>query len=345
VMIVLSLVLLALSVALAAQAQEAPGRIVGRVTAADTNVPLDNVRVFLVRLPAAQGPPRPYASALADADGRFVIERVAAGVYYIDARRIGYAPLDQPVSNTRTIVEVAAGSTIDLAIGLRKGGAINGRVLDRAGEPVAGIRVIAFQLVPPEPPFTEPRAVPAATDAVETNDLGEYRLAGLAPGPYYVTAVPRAAVPLDASGALPPSGRARTTTATTFYPGTADQRAAAPILVSGASDVRDIVFTMQPVPAFRISGVVVDDHGAPLSHAIVVVTADPNAGMVPGPPNAVATSADGQFTLGEITAGRYRLHASIPGVVSNANAPVLSPLDVVVTDSDIVGVRVVAVRR
>jgi hypothetical protein len=68
---------------------------VGRVTDADSNVPLDNVRVFLVRLPAAQGPPRPYVSALAGADERFVIERVVAGTYYVDARRIGYAPLDQ----------------------------------------------------------------------------------------------------------------------------------------------------------------------------------------------------------------------------------------------------------
>ena len=77
----------------------------------------------------------------------------------------------------------------------------------------------------------------------------------------------------------------------------------------------------------------------------MVLTADAYAGVVPGPPNAVATSADGQFTLGEITAGRYRLYASIPGVVSNPNAPVASPMEVAVTDGDVVGVRVVAVRR
>jgi hypothetical protein len=346
VIIVTSLLLFALSVPLAAQTQEAPGRIVGRVTTADTNFPLDNALVILIRLPVAEGPQRPYATALADADGRFALERVAAGMYYVDAQRIGYAPLDQPASNARTIVEIAAGSVIDLAIGLRKGGAINGRVLDRVGEPVAGIRVMAFQLAPPEPPATTPRALPASTRPVETNDLGEYRLAGLAPGAYFVGAVPRAAVPLNAVGALPPSGRARITTATTFYPGTANLRAAAPILVNGAGDdVRDIVFTMQPVPAFHISGIVVDDHGAAVPHAIVVLIPDLNSGVAPGPPNAVETGADGQFTLGEVTAGRYRLHGSIPGVVSNPQAPDVSPMDIVISDGDIVGVRVVAVRR
>ena len=69
------LLYLALPVALLAQAQEAPGRIVGRVIAAETQAPLDTVRVILVRLPAAQGPPRPYTSALADADGRLQARR------------------------------------------------------------------------------------------------------------------------------------------------------------------------------------------------------------------------------------------------------------------------------
>jgi carboxypeptidase family protein len=304
-MVCTALLTLALS-APRAQSPETSGRIIGRVTAADTNFPLDNAMVSLVRLPAGDPPARPFVTALTDPDGRFVFAHVAAGAYYVDVRRTGYAPLDQPASDARTTVDVVARTVTELALTLRKGGAINGRVLD---------------------------------------DLDDFRLSGLAPGTYYVVAVPRAAVPVDAVGALPPSGLARTTTATTFYPGTADQRSAAPIPITGSADVRDIVITMQPVPAFRVSGVVVDEHGAPVPRAVVVLTADPNSGVVPGPPNAVETTADGQFTIGEVTAGRYRIFGGIPGMVSRPNDPIPPPTEVVVTNADLVGVRVVTTHR
>jgi len=68
--------------------------------------------------------------------------------------------------------------------------AIVGRVLDENGEPIANANVMAWR----RPPVANGAPVPArlglipAASAAQTNDLGEFRLFGLAPGEVYVQA-------------------------------------------------------------------------------------------------------------------------------------------------------------
>jgi len=172
--------------------------------------------------------------------------------------------------------------------------------------------------------------------------------------------------------------------ATTFYPGTTDQAAAQPITVAAASEVGNIVFTMQSSPAFQISGVVVDENGSPVAGAMVMLMSDPRSGLFMGPGGGAHSEDDGRFVIGEVPAGSYRVTASIPirmngpgsntgfvtlsggsilssgtvssgvvaggsagAVVSGAGAVVSGfdqPAEVVVADADVSGVRVM-VRR
>ena len=60
---------------------------------------------------------------------------------------------------------------------------ISGRITDEDGDPMSGVRVVAQKKKP-----GKATRETAGSDA--TNDLGEYRLAGLFPGQYWIVAMP-----------------------------------------------------------------------------------------------------------------------------------------------------------
>jgi hypothetical protein len=210
--------------------------------------------------------------------------------------------------------------------------------------------------------------------AQQTNDLGEFRVSGLAPGEYVLAAMPRGLSPFGGPGVLPTAGTGRTTTATTFYPGTTDQAAALPIVISAGAEVGNIVFTMQTTPAFRVSGIVLDESGKPVAHAMVTLLGDPRSGLF-GPAGSALSQDDGRFVIGEVSPGSYRVSASMmmigggtsssigatvafppPGASGgsggvsggvftfSSDGPGERPSEVVVADADVENVRVVARR-
>ena len=125
-----------------------------------------------------------------------------------------------------------------------------------------------------------------------------------------------------------------------------------------------------------MSGIVVDENGAPIARAMVMLMADPRNGMMfMGPRGNVQTGDDGRFSIGDVTPGAYRLHASVPMMVTpgggigassvaigggtftswsvssggvttstTANGTPQQPQEVTVTDADVRGVRLVARR-
>jgi hypothetical protein len=146
--------------ALAVEAQ--PSRTIsGRVIADDTGEALHNARVGLS--PSAQGTP----VVLSDADGRFTIA-APAGRYSVVASKTGYARREAPIADN---------DRVDLR--LVRSAAISGRVVDDVGDPAAGARVVAGTSVSPDNKLI-------GIAATETDDRGEYRIAGLAAGTYVV---------------------------------------------------------------------------------------------------------------------------------------------------------------
>jgi hypothetical protein len=59
--------------------------------------------------------------------------------------------------------------------------------------------------------------------------------------------------------------------------------AAQPIAVAAGAEVGNISFTMQSAPAFRVSGIVVDENGDPVADAMVMMMGDPRSGIFMGP--------------------------------------------------------------
>jgi protocatechuate 3,4-dioxygenase beta subunit len=368
-MLVTSL-LVALTLTQAAPAAEQTGRVSGRITLEGANTPVSGARIILIPTARPTGPLGPPPQATTDQDGRFGLDRVAPGRYRLDAQKTGLAPLDSRAPE----ITVAAGQSIDnVNQQMQKGAVITGRVLDPGGEPMVDARVMAFRRPPANAPTGILRMVPAPNPGAQTNDIGEFRLSGLPPGEYFVAAMPRPMVMFGTAGSNPARDRraVRTALPTTYYPGSTDQMAALPIAVAAGAEIGNITFTMQSVPAFRVSGMVVDEEGKPIAGAMVMLMGDPRSGSLSGPAGNATTREDGRFEIDGVPAGRYRANASVMvsmsgsggggivlgsgGVVGGSSfttwssgtasaGDIAPPAEVVVADADVTDVRVVTKR-
>jgi protocatechuate 3,4-dioxygenase beta subunit len=340
------------------------GRIAGRVTVKGANTPIAGARILLFPAGPQRGPIGMPPQITTDQEGRFVFDQLAPGVYRLDVQKTGFASLATPGSRPSTI-QVAAGQTVDgVQVQLERGGVIAGKVLDPSGEPIADARIMALRRVDLPGGAAAPRFMPVPMQGPQqTNDLGEFRVSGLAPGEYYVAARPGGALAFGGPAATSGSaGTARTALTTTFYPGTTDQAGAQSVTVASGAEVGNIVFTIQSAPAFRVLGVVVDEDGTPVARAMVMLMGDPRNGMFMGPAGSTQSQDDGRFVIGDVPSGSYRVTATVPFTVGTAGASGgltggtfttfssttssvgTPPPEVVVADADIGGLRVV-VRR
>jgi protocatechuate 3,4-dioxygenase beta subunit len=294
--------------------------VAGRVVEQDTQAPIAGAQVMLAVL--LEGPPtapfnmRPMM-ATTDADGRFTFDGVDPGRYRVSATRAGFAsaPLSTPP------MELAAGARRDdLVVAMQRGGVIAGRILDASGEPVVDMRVMALRKVQPQADVLTAAAQPQAgtrtfaagqfvgSVGAQTNDLGEFRVHSLAPGEYYLQALPMT-LPVGPSAGAPAG---TPIVVPTFFPGTPDAAAAQTLTVTAGQTTGDTVMRMASAAAFEISGTVVDETGQPVAGALVRIAPPREARLMPfgGLPNQARTDDQGTFTLRNVVNGSYTLVAT-----------------------------------
>lgn len=153
-----------------------PNSITGHVVN-ESGQPINNATVSLLKLNS----PAPARPAPAAADGTFVFAGLEPGVYLVTASAPSYVAAASDSTNTPNEYHHVGDS---VTITLVKGGVINGAVTDSEGEPVVAVRVRAQMVA-----GADGKAVGGAPPVERlTDDRGVYRLYGLAPGTYVVSA-------------------------------------------------------------------------------------------------------------------------------------------------------------
>jgi hypothetical protein len=265
--------------------------------------------------------------ASSDDEGRFELRDLGAGAWSVTASKSGYIrwqfgqrrPFEVPPP-----IRLSAGQRFTADIPITRGGAITGRVYDEYGEAVTGARVDVLR-----PRMTYGRRHLQRIGAGDqTDDTGAFRVYGLAPGEYYVTASLRVA-PLDSV--------IGTTYSPTYFPGTGNVAEALRIsLELGAEANAD--FQVLPVRPVRVSGIVLNSAGAPADAFLNLVSDASELGVPLG--LGGATRPDGSFTLPDVAPGLYTLNAMNRETGVNETAAI--PLTV--GTDDLTGITLVTAR-
>ena len=122
-------------------------------------------------------------SARADGNGHFIFEYVEPGTYRLMAEHQGFFA-DERRRESQPVFEVAAGDHVrNIPVRLVPAAIISGEVRDEYSEPVQNV---AIKLLAMRMRLGQMVLSPAGN--AMTDDRGEYRIAGLHPGKYYVVA-------------------------------------------------------------------------------------------------------------------------------------------------------------
>jgi hypothetical protein len=217
----------------------------GVVVAAESGAPL---RRAMVRITNGT---RPIRTVMTDAQGRYEVREVPAGRLTLSASKAGYLMLAynqrRPFEPARPI-DVADGQVLEgINFGLPRGGVIAVQVTDEAGEPLRGVEVAAERYAFSSSGEQRLTPVGATTPYATTDDRGEYRVSGLPPGDYFVSArSSRGPTPLRATNAVIEA---------TYYPGTPALADAQRVRVELGAVVR-LTFGVKQVTPVRLTGIV-----------------------------------------------------------------------------------------
>ena len=269
----------------------------GRVVAADTGQPIRRVHVR-----AFSGEIRESRMASTDAEGRFELRDLPAGRWNLNASKAGYVSLAfgqrRPFESGRPI-ELGEGETMARAdFALPRGSAVTGRILDEFGDPVAGVQVLAMRYRS----IQGNRRLTPMGNGDQTDDTGAYRLYGLPPGEYYVSATLRNRMFDDAGDG--------TGYAATYYPGTGNVAEAQRVTLALAQEQSNVSFALLPTRTVRITGTVVDSQGRQVTSGFVqLMESNETAVGFMSMSGGGRIRPDGTFTIANVAPGSYTLHA------------------------------------
>jgi hypothetical protein len=130
-----------------------------------------------------------------------------------------------------------------------------------------------------------------------TDDLGQFRLHGLAPGDYYVAASPITFMLVGTSDD-------RTGYGETYYPGSPNPAEATRVTLAVGQEAQNIVIPLAPTRVATVSGTAMSSAGKPIAQGIGILTSKSPSGMSFGRSVMVR---DGTWSMSGVAPGDYQL--------------------------------------
>ncbi len=291
------------------------GRITGQVVNETAGEPL---RKGTVTAFSPEGGNRESLEASTDAAGKYHLDDVTPGKYKVTAARNGFVTTTygaKGANSEGTVVTVGPGGTAEANFKLTPHSVVTGRIVDEDGEPVAGAQVHLSSFM-----RSNGKRMLIPGDSGSTNDLGEYRLFGVAPGKYFFSAVynPRqwnqARVAGDAPAAAYPP---------TYYPGTTDMRSATRVDVPKGGHLDGIDLALRKARGYRVSGLVrtsVPGQSTPGRNMVMLTPKSDELSNSWEMNSMKPTDAEGRFVFEGVLPGDYEITGNAFGGDGRASA-------------------------
>jgi protocatechuate 3,4-dioxygenase beta subunit len=287
-----------------AGAKEETCRVSGLVAKMADGSPLKNATVLL-----STESDREHTIATKTAvDGRFALKNVPAGRYKLSVSRNGYVTAEygqKKPSDPGAAFTLAAGENRpDLVFKLIPAAVISGRVFDEDGEPLPRAAVMASREV-----YHEGRRTLATRGWAQTDDLGQFRLFGLAPGRYYVSATEPGwgQVNGDREFSAAPKQEAERAYTKTYYPGSVDPAKASVVSVKEGEEVPGMDIALKEVAVYRVRGKVFNQvtRKAGKEVQLQLVPRGKRLEFFLGGWEAEVKKSDGSFEIANVVPGSY----------------------------------------
>lgn len=222
-----------------------------------------------------------------DAGGNFEFRQVADGPARVMASKPGYAPDEaRPV--------VGGGNGTDVSLQLTPWAAIGGRVVDEFGEPVEGARV---QVLRARYNGVRQYLVPAGGIEPITDDGGSYRIYGLDPGTYIVSADVGVVRSADLDGYV-----------RSYYLGSPASNLVQ-LRISPGQEIDGIDVQLTRASTFLVAGRMFKASGEPGSVGALQLWPSQRSGAIAGVPLDARVEADGRFEFRNVPDGDYVVQA------------------------------------
>lgn len=242
----------------------------------------------------------PTFKATTDQDGKYRITNVPEGTYLIAPVAPAFVISDVNNSFGQTVIINKGDNVEGINFDLIRGGVITGKITDAEDHPIVEERV---SLLPVEQNNQRQPAV-AFSLSFQTDDRGIYRIFGIPPGRYRVSA--------GEGNSNRRSGRGRPAPLTTFYPGTTDQTKAAVIEIDEGTEATKIdIIVGQKVQGVLVSGRILDgETGKPVPNVSldlsrIVMTGASGSSFSEG--GVVRSDGRGEFRLEKVPPAKYSL--------------------------------------
>lgn len=235
--------------------QDGSVTLTGTVTGSN-GLPLRKATVTLQMQRAAEpaSGPASYVGTT-DGGGAFAFDSIRAGTYTLSAEHVGYlrgfygSKAGSAVRGTATPLNLVSGSgTTTVKIQLAEQATVSGKVVDADGDPVPRAQVRLLRST-----WVQGKRRLAPDVFTQANDIGEFRLSGVATGRYFLTAEAQTPQLLNVKRVLR-SGETESTPVLTWYPGITNEQSAVQLQISAGEDLRGMDIRMASATVVHVRG-------------------------------------------------------------------------------------------